>query len=433
MERILSKSKNYLLIFLILIPALLSGADSDSLKFRLLEIPQLKEYKPLLSGSYSEKYEFYITQPVNHKNPSEGSFRQRVFVMHIGYDRPTILVTEGYGGSYAASPGYREELSRMLNANVVFVEHRYFDKSTPQNMGWKYLTGENAAADLHRVKELFSKIYKGQWIATGISKGGQNSLIYTSYYPKDISLTVAYVAPLCYGVEEKRHGKFILEKPGTPADRAKVQSFQKEVLKRRASLMPKFDSLCKVYSYEFRIPADEVYDYSVLEFSFSFWQWGHKPSLIPSSSASDNEIFKYWINISSPDYFVKESPNTPFFIQAAKELGYYGYDIKPFKDLLKINSSRNYLKKIFLPEKSKIKFDKSLYKRVKRFIDTTGNRIIFVYGGVDPWSAASAIEQSRENVVLFVNPDGNHRSRINNLPEKEKIRAGELIEKWLSK
>lgn len=49
----------------------------------------------------------------------KGSFRQRVIVSHVGFDRPTVIVTEGYGAAYALNPKYREELSELLDANMI--------------------------------------------------------------------------------------------------------------------------------------------------------------------------------------------------------------------------------------------------------------------------------------------------------------------------
>lgn len=55
---------------------------------------------------------------------------------------------------------------------------------------------------------------------------------------------------------------------------------------------------------------------------------------IPAITASDDELFKHLLAISEPSYFEEEGANTSFFVQAARELGYYGYDIRPFKNIL---------------------------------------------------------------------------------------------------
>lgn len=405
--------------------------SSDSLKRRIEQLPNIKDLQRLESGQFKDKYVLYIEQPISHEDPSLGTFRQRVFVMHAGLDRPTVLVTEGYGASYAANPKYREELSKLFNTNVIFVEHRYFLESTPKPLDWQYLTAENSANDLHNVTMIFKEIYKKKWIATGISKGGQTALIYRAFFPADVEITVPYVAPLCKSAEDGRHEPFIANFAGTPEQRAKILDFQKEILKRRASLQPKFDSLCTAKGYQFNLPNEEIYDYTVLEFSFSFWQWGSNSDAIPSVKASDNELFSYFIKLCSPDYFIKESSTSAFFVQAGRELGYYGYDIKPFEGLLKIKSTKGYLTKLFLTEESRFKFDSKLYKKLSKFVATTDSKMIFIYGEFDPWSAVKVNEPKSNNVVVVIDPKGSHRSRISTLPEENRKMVLSLIERWL--
>lgn len=412
-------------------PSIFKDIEPDSLMARIEKLPSVKDVKRLASKDFKDKYVLYIEQPVSHKDPSLGKFRQRVFVMHAGLDRPTVLVTEGYGASYAGNPNYREEISRLFNTNIIFVEHRYFLESTPENKDWKYLTAENSAFDLHNVTMIFREVYKKKWIATGISKGGQTALLYRAFFPDDVHITVPYVAPLCKGVEDGRHEPFIANFAGTPDQRAKILAFQREVLKRRATLQPMFESFCNEKRYEFNLPLEEIYDYSVLEFSFALWQWGSNTDEIPALDADDKMIFAYWMKISSPDYFVKESPTTSFFIQAAKELGYYGYDTKPFEGLLKIKSSKGYLAKLFLPQDQKFKFSKKLSKKLEKFVATTTSKMIFIYGEYDPWSAVMVNEPKSSNIVVVTDPAGSHRARISTLPEESRQRVVSLLERWL--
>ncbi len=410
----------------------LYGSGIDTLINRVESLKGVSGVKRLESRHFNDKYVLYINQPLDHKNPSAGSFKQRVFLMNVSFDRPTVIVTEGYGAAYAANPAYREEISRLLNTNVIFVEHRYFLESTPESKEWKYLTAENSAYDLHNIKVAFEKFYKGKWIATGISKGGQTALIYRAFFPDDVDISVPYVAPLCKGKEDGRHEPFLRDFAGTAGQRAKLESFQREVLTRREEIQPKFDSLCNVKGYKFNIPLDEVYDYSVLEFPFAFWQWGSPISEVPDAGASASTIFKYLIKISSPDYFVSESATSPFFIQAAKELGYYGYDTKQFRGLLSIKSSKGYLDKIFLPTGQKFTFDKSLYRKLKRFVKKGEEKMMFIYGEFDPWSAVKVNEPKSGNVVVFVEPNGSHRARISTLPQPMREEALETLKRWLS-
>lgn len=399
---------------------------------KISAISAIKEIRPLETSEFSEKYVTYFTQPLDHRHPEKGSFRQRVIVSHAGFDRPTVIVTEGYGAAYALRPQYREELSKLLNANMIFVEYRYFLESTPEPKDWQYLTAENSADDLHAITTAFKSIYPGKWIATGISKGGQTTLLYRTFYPDDVVISVPYVAPLCYGVEDGRHEPF-LHKVSTPENRKKIEDFQLEALKRKATLLPRFEKYCTEKNYSFRAPIEEIYDYSVLEYSFALWQWGTPISSIPATTASDDEIFSHLLAISEPGYFTADSPNASFFVQAARELGYYGYDVQPFKQYLSIQSSEGYLHRLMLPEELKdMPFDKTLSKKITKFLKKQDPKMIFIYGQNDPWTAAGVTWlKNKKNIHVFIQPNGSHLARINTLPEAEKAKVMELINEWL--
>lgn len=137
--------------------------------------------------------------------------------------------------------------------------------------------------------------------------------------------------------------------------------------------------------------------------------------------------------VSSPSYFALEGMEgiKSFFVQAARELGYYGYDIKTFKKYLSIKSTKNYLNKIFLPKELKIKYVKATAKEVKKFIKTTDSKILFIYGEFDPWLASGFVVPDKENFLKIVKPGGSHSTRINNLPENQKIEVKSKLESWL--
>lgn len=420
------------LLLLVLLSFPLPLSAQTALKQKLSEITAITEVQPLKTSEFSEKYVTYFTQPLDHRHPEKGSFRQRVIVAHIGFDRPTVIVTEGYGAAYALSPRYREELSKLLDANMIFVEYRYFLESTPTPKDWQYLTAENSADDLHAVTTAFKQLYPGKWIATGISKGGQTAMLYRTFYPDDVDVSVPYVAPLCYDVEDGRHEPF-LRKVSTAENRKKIEDFQLEALKRKTTLLPRFEKYCAKKKYSFRAPLEEIYDYSVLEYSFALWQWGTPIASIPATTASDNEIFAHLLDISEPGYFAADSPNTSFFVQAARELGYYGYDVKPFKEYLSIPSAKGYLHRLMLPEELKdMPFDKTLGKKITKFLKKNDPKMIFIYGENDPWTAAGVTWlKNKENIRVFIQPDGSHRARISTLPDKEKEEVMETIKGWL--
>ena len=269
-----------------------SAGNAQELQKKLEGLKGISGIEKLESDHYAEKYLVRITQPVDHKNPAAGTFTQRVIVAHVGFDRPTILVTEGYGAAYALNPRYQEELSKLLDANMVFVEYRYFLESTPTPCNWKYLTAENSAYDLHNVNQIFRELYTGKWVSTGISKGGQTTCLYRAWFPDDVDFSVPYVAPLNRGVEDGRHEPF-LRKVGTKKDRQKIEAFQIEILKHKDEIVPMLEKFCKDKKLEFRIPIAEVLDYCVLEYPFALWQWGTPTSVIPPLTSDAKTLFQY--------------------------------------------------------------------------------------------------------------------------------------------
>ncbi|MDR2495558.1 MAG: aminopeptidase [Tannerellaceae bacterium] len=386
-----------------------------------------------LESSFAEKYVLRVSQPLDHSNPAKGQFEQRVVVCHAGFDRPTVFVTEGYGGRYALSSRYREELSTLFNANIVFVEHRYFLESTPEPLDWAYLTAENSAFDLHHVRLLLKDIYPGKWISTGVSKGGQTTMIYRAFFPDDVDISVPYVAPLCRGVEDGRHEGF-LRKVGTGSERRQILSFQIEALKRKPTLVPMMEKLASEKKMQFRAPMAEIFDYCVLEYSFAFWQWGTSVKLIPPLTAADSTIFEHLVDICDPDYFSENQSENTFFVQAARELGYYGYDIRPFRKYLSLRQSGGYLARLMVPQSAgPVAFDPALYHKIYNYLKDNDPKMIFIYGEVDPWSAVHApLFKGKINQQQYFQPRGSHRTRINTMPDDLKTQIIEQLTAWLS-
>lgn len=419
------------LLLLLLLVIVSANASNKELYQKLCTLKGVITVDSLPSDYSSEKYVVTIRQPLDHKHPEKGSFTQRVVISHEGFDRPTVLVTEGYGGDYALNPRYRDELAGLFQTNTVFVEHRYFSGSVPDSVDWQYLTAQNSASDLHIITTLFKQIYPQKWISTGISKGGQTALIYRAFFPNDVDITVPYVAPVSRSAEDGRHEPF-LNRVGDKKTRQTILSFQREVLKRRGEIIPLMEKFCMEKQLSFRISMNEVLDYCVLEYSFAFWQWGTPASQIPANSATTEVLFKHLTEISGPDYFATGQPTQAFFIQAARELGYYGYDIEPFKDLLFIRTSKDYLQRIMLPEGITIQFQPELYKKLTNFIETSDPRLIFVYGEYDPWTSVGITKlDGKKNMFVAIQPKGSHRARINTLPDSLRDKVIQTIKLWL--
>lgn len=88
---------------------------------------------------------FFYTE-LDHSHPSKGFFQQKVFLLHKGFDRLTVMNTAGYGRNRP----FPLELTILLDANQIDVEHRFFGDSKPDSLVYDYLNFEQVTADLHR-------------------------------------------------------------------------------------------------------------------------------------------------------------------------------------------------------------------------------------------------------------------------------------------
>ncbi len=385
------------------------------------------EYKKIKGDSlFTEAFEIFIQQSVDHFGKSSQKFRQQLFLSVVDKDLPVVFYLEGYG------TGNRTlELSRIMKCNQIIVEHRYFDDSTPENPDWNFMTIPQAAADHHRIVEFFKKYFLGKWISTGISKGGSTAIFHRKFYPADVDVTVPYVAPLNYSIGDKRLERF-LENVSTPECRTKVKSFQREVLKRRDELIPMFQNESEKDSLTYSIGIEKAFEYTVLEYGFAFWQLSRGDcNSISDTTATNEELLNHLKQRSPFDYFsdVSISSLAPFFHQAYTEFGYYEYDVTAFKDLLKLADGKT---SFFIPNSVTTEFSPKLLFEIEEWLMNEGNNFIYIYGGNDPWTGAAVNVSSNTNSLKMVKENGSHGTRINSFDEADRELILSTLEKWLN-
>lgn len=428
--------KKYFFLLTFLLVAFTAAAQQNEIEKMLKSIEFVKSFEKLEKADTTRRYYLMkFTQLLDTDNPAAGTFEQRVMLGHRGYDRPVVIVTEGYGADYAfSSPRYMEELTKIMDANIIFVEHRYFLESTPEPCNWDYLTIENSMEDYHRIITSFKPFYNKKWASTGISKGGSTSIFLRAYYPEDLDVSVPYVGPLSCAVEDGRHESF-LEQVSTKANRDAIRNFQRELFERKERLLPIFDEYCLSMNLTFRVPTSTIYDLLVLEYQFSMWQWGTPTNTIPALDSDDKTIVEYFIKMCGPDYFAAENKIESFFVQAVKDFGYYGYNIEPFRKYVNEEEIEGYLKRVLLPEEfADVEFDDSNYRFVTDFYTENDPKMILVYGEVDPWTASGITwlrDRNKENIKVFIQPGGSHTARILNMPEDMKNRILEQLNEWM--
>lgn len=425
------KMKKILILFfvLFLVPgAVLSQIQSiDEELFNLRDV-SFKKIESLDNDAIA--YELKIRQLIDHNNPDVGYFYQRAFLNHKSVEKPVVFVTEGY----TCSANWPTELSRLLKANQLAVEHRYFGESIPDSVGYEYLNLEQATADLHHINKIFREIYPDNWISTGISKGGATTIFYKYFYPEDVNVSVPYVAPINREFEEQRIYDFF-DTISTKKCRKKIKDFQIRVLENRDKILPliKFYSLGANLSFSY-LTMEEAFELAVLEYPFSLFQWGHDCNMIPGKNASVEDLAQYLLYVSGVDFFSDESMEAfaSHYYQSAQEMGYYGYETEEFRDYLVALDPDKNPHAAFVPNKEKVEFDGSLLDKVNSWLPENGNRMIYIYGAVDTWSASAVPPSDKVDALWFFIPGAHHGSaRIRNMNETDKLKLVESMEKWL--
>ncbi|MBS2213832.1 peptidase [Carboxylicivirga mesophila] len=380
------------------------------------------------SAQFEQSWLVWFEQPIDHEHPEKGHFKQRIWYSHKSTEAPVVMITEGY----SANRNYTSELARLTNANQLIVEHRYFSQSCPDSLDWQYLTVEQAAFDHHRIIEFFKQLYKTKWATTGISKGGQTAIFHRALFPDDVDLSVPYVAPINLAREDHRLFDFF-HNVGTEEERERIYRFQKVVLEKRNEIMPLFKQYAASKEYTFRMGDEKAYDLVVLEYPFSFWQWGSNVNDIPAPTASAEVLFEHLRNGSDIGYVSDQSWESikPFFYQAYKELGYYAYTPGELKPLLKGFEEDTISSCMFAPGGDTLKFVPTMHSLMSK-LETANPKIIAIIGENDPWGSTSLNNKKLTNTFRAVEPGGSHLARIKTLPDTTKEKVLEQINATLS-
>ena len=179
---------------------------------------------------------------------------------------------------------------------------------------------------------------------------------------------------------------------------------------------------------------ENAIDYTILEYSFAFWQWGNKIEDIPSKNATPQEIYNHLVEVVGYGFFESKSVDDlqPYFWAALTQQGIYGYETAPFKKYLQ--TEEVYKFDWAFPEGITKKYDLKPMQEIKSYLDDSAEKILFIYGEYDAWSA-TAVDLSftapEREMYKFVKSKGSHTTRINSFNKEEQKEIYEIIDSWM--
>ena len=450
---------------------------------------------------------FLFEQPIDHKNPAAGTFSQYCVLHYKGSKHTTVLHTHGYSITTSEKAKVKQlELAKILDANYLAVEHRYYYRSTiglseedtikgissnkVKADYWKYNTAEQSTADLHNIVTTLkeSGYFDGKWVSSGVSKNGILTALYAYFYPNDMDVYVPFCAPFCDGAETTGIGKWLTNESGGKG--TELQKDVWDVLKRMTTDEDLRKELVKLYKEEYGDDA-KIKKYSpetamlALTYAYManmFYKFCYRPTdewegVIPKENSSAELYYgfitlgknKYWDRLNKLrdlwheeqlkdedeyededyddyedeedwDFDEDDDPmssrraasswtlkfhsflNTIYFVHAASELGYFLYDwtILPENQInLEWLKNKQTIKRY--NRWYDVKYDEG--KLMKSFLDFVKNnrnkdkcKMLFVYGGNDPWTGAAIPDPDKDDpcVKKYVVPNGTHNAFLTN-------------------
>lgn len=409
-----------------------AGCTATDLEGKLRCIPGLTVTPQAADPSLPnyQRFELTITQPIDHDHPELGSFQQRVRLLHTRDTAPMVLATGGYNLGVRTG---RTELTRMLEANQIAYEHRYFAASRPVPTDWSKLDIRQAALDAHRIASALHWLYPGRWVNTGASKGGMTSVYHRRFHPCDVDATVAFVAPTSLGAADPAYTAFLEQVGG--ADHAECRAnlvvLQRRLLEQRAQIEPLVEGTFV------HIPKDKAFELAVVELHFAFWQYTRPGdptygcTAIPPATAAPDEM-RAFLELHSPvDVLAGEASLDLFhayYHQAAHQLGAPAPYEAPLADLLRYPGAD--VPATFIPAGEVTAFDTAAMPDVNDWVKTHGERMLFIYGEFDPWSSREFEPSSRDSVRYTV-AGGNHGASIAQLAEADRVAVSARLGGWL--
>lgn len=372
-------------------------------------------------------YELQFQQPVDHTDPGRGVFRQKALLSVVDEAAPMVLQTTGYEvGSYAS------DLSRLFEVNQLDLEHRFFDTSSPPRSALDTLSLMQSAADAHRVVEALRPLFPGRWVGTGYSKGGVTAVAHRRFYPCDVDATVPYSAPFVAGLADERFLPW-LETLGGEAYAGCRQLFfdvDRELISRLDEFAPQLQG-----SY-LRVGGPDRAVWMVTGPQYwGLFQAGMQDDPRYGCGALASADRTAWVRErvqraeAYADQLLEGGPYSAYYHQTLSELG---APARTRRHLSQFGVPRLPAQaELLVPPEEKPVFEPRANADLVRWVEREGERLLFLYGTFDPWTAGAVTVPGARDSSMVMHPGGDHGVSVLDLAPAERRAVIERLERWL--
>jgi len=170
---------------------------------------------------------------------------------------------------------------------------------------------------------------------------------------------------------------------------------------------------------------------TVLDLEWAFWQYSGEAACdsVPGTDATTEEIFAFLDSVASFGFYSDEgiTPYAPYYYQAATQLGWPQPKFRYLKDLLRYPNL--YVANSSLPAELRSRHDPWPMSDVDRWVGRDANRMLFVYGGNDPWGA-EPFHPGGPDSHTYTAPGANHGADIELLTPADRASATATLRRW---
>jgi hypothetical protein len=417
----------------IILLLLISGSllAKPTIRERLDKIEGIKVSEIYTKDGFLACFKIMVKQPVDHADTKQGFFYQKVFLSHKSVDEPMVMSINGY----VSATNQISDWTSVLDANQIYIEHRYFGESRPDTMNYTHLNISNTTKDLHRIREIFGEIYTKGWLSTGISKGGLTALSYRYFFPKDVDATIALSTSVKTTKCDSSFFHYIDSLNVIQGCKKELEAFQKTLLSHKEEVIPHLENYLHPAGREFsQLGLKAIYEIAVLEIPFSIWQNGNGCSSIDYSITDPKELFEEMKSSLHGWFLTDEVFNriNPYHYQALTELGHYCYPVTRFSKLLESDFEK--LTPVQTIPGIKISYSNQSMLQIKTWAESEGNQIIYISGGDDPYSKHRVVPSKSLDAKSFILEGKNHNQvHTSNLNKDTLRKIMETIMEWIRK
>jgi hypothetical protein len=405
------------------------GPDGDILD-QLSDLGQVRvtEWFPPEDFGEEEGYRFfdlYFTQPIDHDDPSAGTFEQYAALMVRDPAAPLVFYTSGYGASWKRR---LSEPAAILNANQLSLEYRFYDKSRPAAV-WSKLTVHQAVEDEHAILTAIDPIFTGTTIQTGGSKGGENTMFHLWLHPEDLDAGIAYVPPVITEWLDPRYATNLHDiGANIPACRDALRAAGREMLVRRTTM-----ETFAAQTADFEIAGvGHATETAIVELEFSFWMTRGETDCphVPPVTATDEELFTF-LNETGAPYAYGDTDlylyGNQYLYQDHNELGYPVWQHEHLDDLLQF-SYEDW--SAYLPTEKPV-YDPTKPRELAAWLATSPPKLMMIGGEWDPWGPGYPDIPADADTYVYSVPHASHwTASIFALPTAQKNEALAALKNW---